>query len=234
LLTANGVDPRAIIACDSLGTLHRGRHDIERRQNEYREKWRVCLESNADGIVGGVPESLRGADACVAFSRSGPGIIQPAWVRAMARDAIVFACANPVPEIWPWEAAEAGARIVATGRSDFPNQLNNSLVFPGLFRGALDVRARTITDEMASAVGRALAHVAEQRGLREDDILPRMDEWEVHPRLAVVAAMAAQAQGLARVARSADEIEADARQVMGAAREATAVLTRAGLIPDVR
>jgi malate dehydrogenase (oxaloacetate-decarboxylating) len=152
----------------------------------------------------------------------------------MARDAIVFACANPVPEIWPWEATDAGARIVATGRGDFPNQLNNSLVFPGLFRGALDVRARTITDEMASAVARALAEFAEQRGLRDDDILPRMDEWEVHPRLAVVAAMAAQAQGLARVARAAEDLEREARRVMDAAREATAVLMRTGLIPDVR
>jgi malate dehydrogenase (oxaloacetate-decarboxylating) len=234
LLTANGVDPGGIVACDSRGTLHGDRHDIERRQDEYRDKWRVCLESNADRIVGGVREALRGADACVAFSRSGPGVVEPDWVRAMARDAVVFACANPVPEIWPWEAAAAGARIVATGRSDFPNQLNNSLVFPGLFRGALDVRARTITDEMASAVAHALAEFAEQRGLREDDVLPRMDEWDVHPRLAVVAATAAQAQGVARVARSAAEIEAEARRVMAAAREATAVLTRAGLIPDAR
>jgi malate dehydrogenase (oxaloacetate-decarboxylating) len=234
LLTANGVDPRNIVACDSRGALHRSRHDIERRQAEFREKWRVCLESNGAGVVGGVRDALNGADACVAFSRSGPGIIEPAWVRAMARDAIVFACANPVPEIWPWDAAEAGARIVATGRSDFPNQLNNSLVFPGLFRGALDVRARTITDEMASTVARALAAFAEQRGLREDAILPRMDEWEVHPRLAVVTGMAAQAQGLARVARTADEIETEAWRVIDAARKATAVLTRAGLIPDAR
>jgi malate dehydrogenase (oxaloacetate-decarboxylating) len=234
LLSANGVDPRGIVACDSRGTLHPGRDDIERQQDTYRDKWRVCRESNADGVVGGVREALRGADACVAFSRSGPGVIDPSWVRTMARDAVVFACANPVPEIWPWEAAEAGARIVATGRSDFPNQLNNSLVFPGLFRGALDVRARTISDEMASAVARALAAFAERRGLREDDILPRMDEWEVHPRLAVVAAMAAQAQGLARVTRPAAELEAQARRMMDAAREATAVLTRGGLIPDAR
>jgi malate dehydrogenase (oxaloacetate-decarboxylating) len=234
LLTANGVDAHGIVACDSRGTLHKGRHDIESRQDEYRDKWRVCLESNADGVVGGVREALRGADACVAFSRPGPGIIEPSWVRTMARDAVVFACANPVPEIWPWEATDAGARIVATGRSDFPNQLNNSLVFPGLFRGALDVRARAITDEMASAVARALADFAEQRGLREDDILPRMDEWDVHPRLAVVAATAAQAQGLARVTRTAAELEVEARRVMGAAREATAVLARAGLIPDAR
>lgn len=231
LLTANGVDPRGIVACDSRGTLHKGRDDLQRRQDEYPDKWRVCLDSNAEGVTGGAREAMRGADVCIAFSASGPGIIEPAWVRGMARDAIVFACANPVPEIWPWEAAEAGARIVATGRSDFPNQLNNSLVFPGLFRGALDVRARTISDEMASAVARALAGFAEERGLREDDILPRMDEWEVHPRVAVAAATAAQAQGLARVARTPEDIGAEARRMMQGARDATALLMRAGLIP---
>ena len=165
LLTLAGVDPRGIVACDRGGTLHKGRDDIERRQDERREKWRVCVETNADGVTGGIREALRGADACVAFAAPGPGVIEPAWVRAMARDAIVFACANPVPEIWPWEATEAGARVVATGRGDFPNQLNNSLVFPGLFRGTLDVRARTSPTGWRCAVARALAGFAEARGL---------------------------------------------------------------------
>jgi malate dehydrogenase (oxaloacetate-decarboxylating) len=231
LLTANGVEPGGIVACDSRGILHKGRDDIERRQQEFREKWRVCLETDADGVTGGVREALRGADACVAFSRSGPGIIAPAWVKGMAPGAIVFACANPVPEIWPWEAAEAGARIVATGRGDFPNQLNNSLVFPGLFRGVLDVRARTISDEMATAVARALARFAEDRGLREDAILPRMDDWEIHVRVAVAAATEAQRRGLARVALSVDKIETRARTLMQSARDSTDVLMRAGLIP---
>jgi malate dehydrogenase (oxaloacetate-decarboxylating) len=232
LLTASGVDPRAIVACDSKGTLHKGRDDIERRQEEFRDKWRVCRESNADGVVGGIREALRGADVCVAFAASGPGIIDPAWVRGMARDAIVFACANPTPEIWPWDAKEAGARIVATGRCDFPNQLNNSLVFPGLFRGALDVRARTITDGMAGAVARELARFAQARGIGDDDILPRMDEWDVHVRVAVAAALAAQAEGVARVARTAAEVETEAGRQMRGAREATTLLMRAGLIPE--
>jgi malate dehydrogenase (oxaloacetate-decarboxylating) len=232
LLTANGVDPGAVIACDRKGTLHKGREDIERHQDTFPDKWRVCRESNAANVVGGIREALRGADACVAFAAAGPGIIDPAWVRGMARDAIVFACANPTPEIWPWDAKEAGARVVATGRSDFPNQLNNSLVFPGLFRGALDVRARTITDVMAGAVARELARFAETRGMGPDDILPRMDEWDVHVRVAVAAATAAQAEGVATVTRSAAEIEKDARRDMGAAREATTVLMRAGLIPS--
>jgi malate dehydrogenase (oxaloacetate-decarboxylating) len=233
LLTASGADPKAIVACDRTGTLHKGRHDIEERQTTFADKWRVCRESNAEGVVGGIAEALRGADVCIAFSTSGPDIVKPEWVRTMARDAIVFACANPVPEIWPWDAKEAGARVVATGRSDFPNQLNNSLVFPGLFRGALDVRARTITDGMAAAVARELAAFAAARGIREDDILPRMDEFDVHPRVAVAAAMQAQAQGVARVARSREEVRAGAARTMRDAREMTSVLMREGLIPAV-
>ena len=231
LLTASGVDPQLIVACDSKGTLHRRRRDIEERQQDFADKWRVCQESNGDGLVGGVGEALRGADVCVAFSASGPDVIKPEWVKAMARDAVVFACANPVPEIWPWEARDAGARIVATGRSDFPNQLNNSLVFPGLFRGALDVRARTITDAMAAAVARELAGFARSRGIRDDDILPRMDEWDVFPRVAMAAGVAAQEQGVARLARSGEELQRDAERVMRESREAVRVLMREGLIP---
>ena len=230
LLMANGADPRAIIACDSKGALHQGRHDIEAQQIRFADKWRVCLETNADGVTGGVGEALRGADACIAFSASGPGIIKPEWIRGMAPNAIVFACANPVPEIWPWDANEAGAKIVATGRSDFPNQLNNSLVFPGLFRGALDVRARSITDSMATAVARELAGFAAGRGIRDDDILPRMDEWDAFPRVAAAAGMAAQSDGVARLRRSRPELEAQAARVMREARETTRVLMREGLI----
>jgi malate dehydrogenase (oxaloacetate-decarboxylating) len=231
LLTANGVDPGAVVACDSQGTLHKGRRDIEERQDAFRDKWRVCRESNAEGVVGGIAEALRGADVCIAFSTSGPEIIRPEWVRAMARDAIVFACANPVPEIWPWDAKEAGARIVATGRSDFPNQLNNSLVFPGLFRGALDVRARTISDEMAAAVARELARIAQERSIHDEYILPRMDEWDAFPRVAAAAGMTAQAQGIARLRASREQLEEGARKVMREARETVQVLMREGLIP---
>jgi malate dehydrogenase (oxaloacetate-decarboxylating) len=230
LLTSSGVEPGAIVACDSKGILHRGRHDIEAEQERFPDKWRVCRESNADRRVGGIAEALRGADVCAAFSASGPGIIKPEWVRSMARDAIVFACANPVPEIWPWEAKAAGARVVATGRSDFPNQLNNSLVFPGLFRGALDVRARRITDGMARAVAHELARFAESRSIRDEDILPHMDEWEVFPRVAAVAGVAAQEEGVALVSKSGELLRADAAKTMREAREAVAVLMREGLI----
>jgi malate dehydrogenase (oxaloacetate-decarboxylating) len=150
----------------------------------------------------------------------------------MARDAIVFACANPVPEIWPWEARAAGARVVATGRGDFPNQLNNSLVFPGLFRGALDVRARTITDGMARSVARELARFAEARSIHAEDILPRMDEWDVFPRVAAAAGVAAREDGVALLSKDWGRLCADAARTMREAREAVALLMREGLIAD--
>ncbi len=148
----------------------------------------------------------------------------------MAPDAIVFACANPVPEIWPWEAKAAGARIVATGRSDFPNQVNNSLVFPAVFRGALDVRAKTITDEMAMAAAHELAACAETRGLSDEYILPTMDEWEVVPRVAVATALKAQEQGVARLRKSSEDLHRSAEEKIREARKALAVLTNEGVI----
>ncbi|MEX1205342.1 MAG: NADP-dependent malic enzyme [Dongiaceae bacterium] len=231
LLKASGVDPTAVVACDSKGTLHRGRGDIEAAQDLFPDKWRVCLETNADGVIGGIAEALRGADVCLAFSTSGPGIVAPDSIRAMARDPIIFACANPVPELWPWEAAEAGARIVATGRSDFPNQVNNSLVFPGVFRGVLDVRARAITEGMALAAARELAACAETAGLREDRILPRMDDRDVAVRVAAATAGQAQREGMARLSKTHEELLAGARATIATAQEATRLLMREGLIP---
>lgn len=230
LLVRAGVDPGRLIACDTRGTLHPGRDDVERQQHEYREKWQLCRQTNRNRITGGIAEALRGADVCIAFSQSGPGVIKPEWVQGMARDAVVFACANPVPEIWPSEAAEAGARVVATGRSDFPNQVNNSLAFPAIFRGALDVRARTISDEMAIAAATALATAAEVRGLRPDRILTGMDDWEVYAHVATATALAAQRQGLARLQRTEAELLQSARETIEHTRRTVDVMNRVGLI----
>jgi malate dehydrogenase (oxaloacetate-decarboxylating) len=229
-LTAAGVDAAAIVACDSKGILHPGRHDIEARQVEFAEKWRICNETNTAGVRGGIAETLAGADVCIAFARPDPGLIKPEWVQKMKTKAIVFACANPLPEIWPWEAKEAGAKIVATGRGDFPNQVNNSLGFPGIFRGALDVHARTISEEMAHAAAHELARFAEERGIDEENIVPRMDEWEVYPRVAVATAMKAQEQGLARLSKSREQLHGEARRIIYQAREATRLLMQEGLI----
>jgi len=230
LLAACGADKEALVACDSKGTLHKGRQDIEHARGDFPDKWRVCLETNAEGIAGGIGDAMRGADACIAFSRPGPGVIGSSDVAGMAKDAIVFACANPTPEIWPDAARAAGARIVATGRSDFPNQVNNSLVFPGLFRGVLDVRASRITDEMALAAAQALAAHARERGIDDMKILPRMDEWEVAARVAAAVGAKAQEQGVARIKKSAEALYTEALARIAAARDATALLMREGLI----
>jgi malate dehydrogenase (oxaloacetate-decarboxylating) len=231
LLKAAGIDPMGVVACDSKGTLHRGRHDIERRSEEFAEKWRVCLETNAEGVQGGIAEAMRGADVCLAFSRPDPEIIKPEWVRGMNRGAIVFACANPTPEISPRDALEAGARIVGTARSDYPNQINNSLAFPAIFRGTLDVRARTISDEMAIAAARELARYAADRGIHEGSIVPRMDEWEACPQVATATALKAQEQGFARLSKTREQLHAGAVKIIREAREATRLLMREGIIP---
>lgn len=233
LLKARGIDIQAVVACDIKGILHPDRQDIIERKEEFRDKWRICTETNSRRITGGIAEALRGADVCIAFSASGPGIIRPEWVKQMAPNAIVFACANPVPEIWPWEATEAGARIVGTGRSDFPNQVNNSLGFPGIFRGTLDVRARTITDEMAIAAALELAKAAEEGGLNSERILPTMNDWEVVPRVATATAMKAQELGIARISKSAGQVYDDARETIRRARSATETLMQHGIIPQM-
>ena len=226
-LTAQGADPSSIVACDLGGIL--GVHRTDYRDNpEYAEQWKVCRETNGEGIRGGIAELLRGADVCIAFAAG--GIIKPEWIATMAKEAIVFACANPVPEIWPWEAKEAGARIVATGRSDFPNQVNNSLVFPGIFRGALDVRARTISDEMAVAAALELAACAEERGIHDERILPTMDEWNVVPRIAAATGLAAQRQGLAQLSRTREELISEATGKIQAVREGMRLFMNEGII----
>ncbi len=198
LLKAAGVNPGAIVVCDERGILHPEREDL-RALADAAPQWRVCLESNAEGRRGGIREACRGADVLIAFSRPGPDTLLPEHIAAMARDGIVIAGANPVPEIWPDVAKAAGARIVGTGRSDFPNQVNNALAFPGIFRGVLDVRARTISDRMAVAAAQALARCADFRGLREDHLLPTLDEPETAREVAVATALAAIAEGVARL-----------------------------------
>jgi malate dehydrogenase (oxaloacetate-decarboxylating) len=227
-----GVDPAKTMMVDTQGILHGGRQDIRLRRAEFVDKWRLCEITNVEGRKGGVAEALVGADVCIALSKPGPGTIKPEWVSRMARDAIIFACANPVPEIWPWEAKAAGVAVVATGRSDFPNQVNNSLGFPGIFRGTLDVRARTITDEMCIAAAEALASAAPDNGMDPTCILPTMVEWEVFAREAVAVGMKAQEQGIARLACSPDELFQRAAEMILRSRKLTEMMMATGLIAE--
>ena len=228
LLISAGVTPGNIIMCDSKGTLHRGRTELKEK---YAEKWEMCLKTNKDDVRGGSAEAMKGADALIALSTPGPDTIKPEWIAEMASDAIVFVCANPIPEIWPWEAKEAGARIVATGRSDFPNKVNNSLGFPAIFRGTLDVRAKTITDEMCIAAEYELAKTAQDKGLHDEYLIPTMDEWEVFPREATAVGMKAIEQGVARLNLSRDELYEQASRIIERSRRATQFLMDKGIIP---
>lgn len=225
LLLAAGADPGRIVACDSRGILHRGRSDIQEQSARYQDKWRICCETNSEQIRGGIEECLAGADACLAFSKSGPNVIRPEWIRHMSPQAIVFACANPVPEIWPDDARLAGARVVATGRGDFPNQVNNSLVFPAIFRGAFDVRATAITEGMALAAAGELAEAARRKGLSESQIVPSMTDWEIYPRIATAVALQAQKEGIARLTRSADDLLQNATDIIRRSREIATLIS---------
>jgi malate dehydrogenase (oxaloacetate-decarboxylating) len=228
VLMAWGVKPGNIILADTKGVLYKGRPDIKEADDPW--KYDVTQKTNGENRQGDIAEAFRGVDAVVAASKPGPGTIKQEWIRTMADDSIVFACANPIPEIWPWDAKEAGARIVATGRSDFPNQVNNSLGFPAIFRGVLDVKAKTVTDDMCIAAATELAAYAEERGMDEDNLLPRMDEWEVFPREAVACALKSIEQGVARVKPSRAELYERASSIIQNARASTDLLMKHGLI----
>jgi malate dehydrogenase (oxaloacetate-decarboxylating) len=223
-----GVKPGNIIMVDSKGVVNPQRNDITREIDPW--KYDLSQKTNAEGRTGDIPEAFKGVDAVVAASKPGPGTIKKDWIKKMADNALVFACANPVPEIWPWEAESAGARIVATGRSDFPNQVNNSLGFPAIFRGVLDVKAKTVTDDMCIAAAQELAKFAEERGIHEQDILPRMEEWEVFPREAVACALKSIEQGVARIKPSRQELHQRASVIIQNARQSTEILMRHNLI----
>lgn len=224
-----GADAKKCIMYDSKGPLHKNRTDINDNPS-LKEKSNICRISNEMCFDGPIDEALRGADVLIALSKPGPDSVKSRWISKMAKDSIVFVCANPVPEIWPWEAKKAGARIVATGRSDFPNQVNNSLGFPGIFRGVLDVRAKTITDEMCIAAAMELAKTAEDKGLSEDYIIPAMDEWEVFPREAAAVGTKAIEQGIAEKILTWEELYKTAESIISKARQETNMLTEEGFI----
>jgi malate dehydrogenase (oxaloacetate-decarboxylating) len=204
LIMQAGGDPRKMAMFDSKGGLHSDRADIEADKDFYK-KWDICKKTNPDKI-NTIQDAMEGADVLIALSRPGPDTIKKEWISKMADKSIVFVCANPIPEIYPYAAKEAGAYIVATGRGDFPNQVNNSLCFPGLLKGALLVKAKKITDTMAIAAAYAIAETAEKKGLSTEYISPLMDETETFRNVARAVAICAQEEGVARVALDGDEV----------------------------
>lgn len=204
LIIKAGGDPHKMILFDTKGALHTGRLDIKNDPAFYR-KWELCEQTNPEKIDR-IEDAMENADVLISLSASRPDTVKQDWIRKMAKKPIVFACANPIPEIYPYAAKEAGAYIVATGRGDFPNQVNNSLGFPGILKGALLVRARKITDEMAIAAAYSMAKFAEKKGIHPERIMPTMDETEVFAYEAADVAMEAIKNGVARVKLTRDEV----------------------------
>ena len=207
LIVTAGANLRNLILVDSKGALHPNREDKEILKEKYKYKWYYAVNSNCYGVEGGLDEALKGADVLLAASTPKPGTVTKEHIKSMADNPIVFASANPLPEIWPWDAKEAGAAVVATGRSDFHNQINNSLGFPGIFRGVLDVRGYTITDTMAVAAAKAIANFAEKKGIHENYIVPDMTEYKVFIEEALAVAEQAMKEGVARIKPSRQELE---------------------------
>ena len=214
LLKAAGA--KKIIAIDSKGVIR-----PDRELPEYKRK--IAIETNPEEKT--IEEAFSGADVVIAASKPGPGVIKKERISLM-NDPIVFALANPVPEIMPEEAKEAGAKIVATGRSDLPNQVNNSLAFPAVFRGAFDARAKKITMQMILAASEGLYEYAKRRGLSEDYIIPRMTDEGVYEYVAAKVAVAAVESGVARRKLSFEQFYREASEIIRKSRESIEALVR--------
>ena len=182
---------RSVTMCDRHGAIYQGREGL----NWIKEE--MAQVTNLERRAGSLAEMLVGADVFIGVSA--PGMVTKEMVQTMARDAVIFACANPTPEIFPDEAKAGGAAVVSTGRSDYPNQINNVLAFPGIFRGAFDVRASTINEEMKMAAAQALAGLISPEELNADYIIPAAFDPRVGPVVAKAVAEAARKSGVARI-----------------------------------
>jgi len=231
LAIAAGVPAGQIVLVDSKGTLRADREDMDGLLIRNRWKYDMALRTNSSRIKGGLREALKDADVLVAASVPGPGVISRADISVMNKKAITFFLSNPTPEMWPEDARAAGAAIVATGRSDFPNQVNNSVLFPAVFRGALDVRAKTISDTMVIAAAMELAKFAKDKGLSKTNIIPTMLDWDVFPRVAAAIGHQAQREGLARRKISKTELMNGARRIIQKSRDISQTLVEKELIP---
>lgn len=229
-LLQSGLKPQNLIIFDSKGALHINRADAMTNPEKFKQ-WELAQRTNPNCLAT-MEQAMINADVLIALSTPGPNTIKPEWIRLMNDKAIVFACANPVPEIYPYAAKEAGAYIVATGRGDFFNQVNNSLGFPGILKGALLVRAKKITDSMAIRAAHSLADFAEKRGIDKDNILPTMDETDVFAQEAADVAMQAIADGVAGLQVTWDAAYQQAKAEIENARAITRMMMQQGLIKE--
>jgi malate dehydrogenase (oxaloacetate-decarboxylating) len=231
LMISDGTNPGKIIMFDSRSTLHKNNTRYKDDPLFYRQ-WELCQTTNPECIT--TPEeAFKDADVLVALSKPGPDTIKPEWIKLMAEKAIVFVCANPVPEIYPYQAKEAGAYIVATGRGDFPNQVNNSVCFPSILKGTLLVSARKITDGMAIRAAHSIAEFAENRGIHVENIMPNMLEWKLFPKVAADVAIQAIKEGVALKNLTWEQVYEAAKSDIREVQELTKLLQEKGYIKEV-
>jgi len=231
LMISAGAKPGNIILVDSKGILHPEREDMDRMMLQNKWKYELALTTNSERREGGIDEAAEGADALIAASKPGPNVLSKTTLRKMNKDAILFALSNPVPEIWPKEAKEAGIRIVATGRSDFPNQVNNSLIFPSVIRGVLDVKSKAIPDEVIVAAAKELAAYAEKNGsLTDEHILPTMMDWAIYPLVASAVGETCVKLGISRIKLTKREIRERAKEIIEKSQKMIGALQKSNLI----
>ncbi|WP_174494735.1 NAD(P)-dependent malic enzyme [Salirhabdus euzebyi] len=197
---------RDIIMCDSKGAIYEGRNE---GMNEVKDE--IAAITNKDKLHGSLEEVIKGADVFIGVSVG--GLLSKEMVRSMNDDSIIFAMANPDPEIMPEDAKEAGAKVIGTGRSDFPNQVNNVLAFPGIFRGALDIRATRINEKMKIAAAEAIAALVDEKDLNPDYVIPAPFDPRVAPAVAASVARAAMESGVARHQKDPEEIAEKTRRL---------------------
>ena len=231
LVIKAGADPGRITLIDSKGILEPEREDIDELMLKNHHKYELAIITNKKRLKGDPENAFMGADVLIAASRQGPNIIPKKWISKMNSDSIVFSEANPIPEIWPQDALAAGARIAATGRSDFPNQVNNSLLFPAMFRGVLDVRSTAITDEMVITAAVSIAKFAEDKGINETYIIPNMTETDFYPEVASEVAFKAIKTGYAKLKISKEEVYQHAYSIIQKSQNKVKLMYEKGIIP---
>lgn len=231
LMVAAGFTARNLILVDSKGILHPERQDMDQMMLQNKWKYELALQTNGDRIKGGIDEAVTGADALIAASQPGPHTLSQTTLKRMNKKGILFALSNPVPEIMPDEAHRAGMKIVATGRSDFPNQVNNSLIFPSIIRGVFDVRSKSIPDDVIIEAAIELAKYTEDDGtLSERHILPTMMDWEIYPLVASAVGAKCVELGISRLALTRKEIHDRAKQIIEKSKKMIGSNQKANLI----
>jgi len=228
LLIEAGFKPGNLILVDSKGILEPEREDMDHLMLTNPWKYNLAMITNDERRKGTVVEALKGSDVLISASKSGPDVIKKEWISSMNSDSIVFALANPIPEIWPKDAKSAGAKIVATGRGDFPNQVNNSLVFPAVFRGVLDARAKGVNYKVMVAAAQEIADFVEEPNY--DKIVPTMEDWLVYPRVAAAVASKTVELNLARKVNSKEGFYKEALEIIEETRKIFETLMNMNLI----